>query len=83
MTGFNFEKETAAEIAVLARDIGTLKPTRILLLDTCNRPVQELDRDLARALALRLLDLCDDLPEPARPIRRPTSVDEWLRDLDG
>ncbi|RKS84825.1 hypothetical protein DEU37_2882 [Microbacterium sp. AG790] len=72
----------AATIAVHGRDLATGTVTAILLLDTCGEVAQEIDRDLAKALALRLLDLADDLPEPVRIVRRAADVDEHLRELD-
>ncbi|WP_424937347.1 MULTISPECIES: hypothetical protein [Bacteria] len=73
----------AAEIVQLARDVNTGQPMEILILDTFDAPAQELDKHLARAIAVRLVELAEQLPEPPRILRRSSDIDEAFRDREG
>lgn len=73
----------ATEIAHLAYAVETGKPDHIVIVDDANGVAQTLDCELARAVAVRLIELAAELPEPPRPIRRGVEVDERLRGLDG
>lgn len=82
MTEEQWNAESAAEIVQLARDVNTGQATEVLVLDTFGVPVQELDKNLARAVAVRLVELAQQLPDPPRILRRDSDVDEQLRDLE-
>jgi len=75
--------EEAADIAQIARDVNTGQPTEIVLLDDAYQAVQWLDKNLARAVAVRLVELAEQLPEPPRILRRASDVDVALRDREG
>ena len=51
----------AEEICVIGYTAGA--PDTVFLLDTANEPAQELNKKMARALAIRLLLLAEELPE--------------------
>ena len=85
MTEDNWNDEHAAEVVVLAYTEGT-KPAGIYLLDMDGEPAIDLvDRNLARAIAYRILRISDYLPapEPLPVLRRLAEVDDALRDLEG
>ncbi|MBG9887051.1 hypothetical protein ABE10_11030 [Bacillus toyonensis] len=66
--------DAAAEIVQLARDVNTGEPMEVLILDTFGVAVQELDKHLARAVAVRLVELAALLPEPPQILPREA---EW------
>ena len=72
----------AAEIVALSRDGDTGAPTHIVLLDTAEVVALELDKHLARAVAVRLVELAAHLPEPPRILRRASDIDDQLRERD-
>lgn len=83
-----YEAQAAAEIATMCRHIDSLddyreKPSHIGILDDVHGIViHELDKPGARALAYRLLQLADELPDPPRILRRPQAVDDHLREQE-
>lgn len=82
MTNEQWNSETASEIVDIAIDSATKKPLFVILFDTEMRIAHELDKDLARAVAVRLVELAQELPDPPRILRRPADTDEWLRGLE-
>lgn len=82
MTEEQWNEETAAEIVDIAVDPITKKPLFVALFDTENRVAQELDKNLARAVAVRLVELAQELPDPPRILRRASDIDDQLRGLE-
>ncbi len=74
--------DEAAEIAVLCRDLDGQASFIGILDDQHHQAMYELNRDATRALAYRLLQLADYLPEPLRALRRPRAVDERMREQE-
>lgn len=81
ITEEQWNRDHAADICVLGR--GPSGPDIIFILDTASQVAQELDRNTANALAARLIELAEQLPEPPRLLRRAPGVDRHLRALDG
>lgn len=82
MTEEQWNEETVAEIVDIAFDPATKKPLFVMLFDTENRIAQELDKNLARAIAVRLVELAQELPDPPRILRRASDIDDQLRGLE-
>jgi len=82
ITDEQWNAEEAADIVQLARDVNTDRPTEIVILDDAYQAVQWLDKNLARAVAVRLVELAEQLPEPPRILRRASDIDEELRGRD-
>lgn len=80
ITEEQFNRDHAEEICVLGH--GPTGPDVIFILDTADSPAQELDKNAARALAVRLLTLAEKLPEPPRIVMRSADVNRRLRALD-
>lgn len=80
ITEEQWNRDHAEEICVLGS--GPSGPDVIFILDTAESPAQELDKNMARALAVRLLTLADELPEPPRILVRRSDVNRQLRALD-
>lgn len=86
-------REFAEEIIVVpSGEEGT-----VFILDTAGEVAQEVDKDAARALAIRLLQLAETMPAPlrilpregdrserdaGRQLRRQRAVDEFIRELE-
>jgi hypothetical protein len=77
-----FNAESAAETIVLAYDIETHKPDFIAILDEAGDIAQRVDKEYARALAVRLVELAQELPVPPRILRRASDIDDQLRGLE-
>lgn len=74
--------DEAEEIVVLLRNVDG-SPAHVSVLDDVEGvPMYELDRNLARAVAYRLLRLADELPEPPRILVRSSDVDERMREQE-
>ncbi|AKV86385.1 hypothetical protein AKG07_08810 [Microbacterium sp. CGR1] len=82
MTEEQWNDETASEIVDIAIDPLTRKPMFVAIFDTQGRIAQELDKNLARVVAVRLVELAQQLPDPPRILRRSTEVDDQLRGLE-
>lgn len=82
MTEERWNSEEAAAIVQLAYEPDTKRPMFIAVLDGGERVAHELDKYLARELAVRLVELAAELPEPPRILRRASEVDDILRDLE-
>lgn len=95
MTEEQYNEDAAAEIVHIMYDPETFAFSHIGIVDTEGNVAQELDRNLAREVAYRLLRLADQAPppqvilpsrtapkSPLRPIRRLSVVDDHLRSLD-
>jgi hypothetical protein len=76
-TDERFDAEAAAEIVVkiTSGEIAIIGEEGYIALSTA-------DKYLARAIAVRLVELAAELPEPRRLLRRPTSVDDELQEMD-
>lgn len=82
ITEEQFTREHAEELCAFA--IGPSGPDGIFILDLDGRAATEaLSKNVATALATRLVELAAQLPEPPRILRRATDVDRHLRALDG
>ena len=78
-----YNEEAAADIVHIMHDPDTFDFKYIGIVDENRQLVQKLDRKLARAVAVKLLQFSTELPDPnIRPIRRLAIVDERLRDLE-
>lgn len=77
-----FNAESAAETVVLAYDTETHKPDFIAILDEAGDIAQRVDKEYARALAVRLVELAQELPDPPRILRRASEIDDHLRGLE-
>lgn len=75
--------EEAADVVDLAIDVETKKPLDVVIFDIEGRIAQNLDKHLARAVAVRLVELAEKLPEPRRILRRVSRIDDDLREVDG
>lgn len=82
MTEEQWNEETASEMVDIAIDPLTRKPMFVAIFDTEGRIAQEFNKDLARAVAVRLVELAQQLPDPPRILRRATDVDDQLRGLE-
>lgn len=82
-----WNEEHAAEVVTMAQNATTGEPEGIYLLGEGYPVADPFDRNLARAIAYRLLRLADELPAPevvlpTRQLRRSSAVDDALRDID-
>ncbi len=78
-----WNEEAAADIVHVMYDPETFEFMYIGIVDENGQLVQKLDRNLARSVAVKLLQLATDTPDPnVRPIRRLSIVDERLRNLE-
>lgn len=78
-----YAAESAAEVVVLAYDVETHKPDFVAILDeTGEIAISTADKQFLRALAVRLVDLAQELPDPPRTLRRASGIDDLLRDLE-
>lgn len=79
-------QEFATEMVRPAHDVRTCQVNGIALLDLTmpdDHPVIMLeDKHEALAVAVRIVELAAELPEPPRVLRRATNVDEQLREMD-
>lgn len=82
MTEEEWNAETAAEIVAVAYNPATNKPEHLVILDGGVGVAQELDKHLARAVAVRLVELAEQLPEPPRILRRDSDIDDELMGRD-
>ncbi len=79
--------EEAQNMVQPARDVRTNQIAGIALINLpmpADHPVIMLeDKNLARAVAVRIVELANLLPEPPRILRRSTGINDELRGLDG
>ena len=74
-------RDDAAEIVILLNGANG-KPELAAVLDDEGNIRHEVDRNLAIALAERLLQFAQSLPDSPRILRRASDVDAHLRALD-
>ncbi|PVE95012.1 hypothetical protein [Microbacterium sp. TPD7012] len=76
-TDEELDAEAAAEIVVktTSDEIAIIGDDGYIAMSTA-------DKHLARAIAVRLVELATELPEAPRLLRRPTSVDDELKEMD-
>lgn len=73
----------AEEIVHLFKDAATGEPLFVSFLDEVDHSyTYEMDKHLARAVAARLVELAEQLPEPPRILRRRRDVDDRLRGIE-
>lgn len=82
MTEEQWNEMAASEIVDIAIDPLTRKPMFVVIFDTETRVAHELGKDIAHAVAVRLVELAQQLPDPPRVLRRATDVDDQLRGLE-
>jgi len=82
LTEEQWNANEAADIVQIVRDPVTDKALCVVVVDTTDAVAQEFDKNLARAVAVRLVELAALLPDPPRILRRATDIDEQLRGLE-
>lgn len=82
ITEEQWNQNEAAEIVSVATDAATKVPMFVAVFDDKGGVAHELDKHLARAVAVRLVELAERLPEPPRILRRSTDIDDELKGLD-
>lgn len=68
----------AADLVQLTREVDTGQPAEVVILDTFNNVAQTFDKHLARAVAVRLVELAALLPEPPRILPRESDLNGGL-----
>lgn len=83
VTDEQYEADSAAETVVMGFNPETKRPDFIAILDeTGEIAVSTSDKHFARALAVRLVELSAELPDPPRILRRSSDIDDRLRGLE-
>lgn len=81
ITEQQWNKEAAEEAVVLMRTEHGAAALVGIVGDSGTVEVA-LDKNLAYAFAARILALAGELPDPPRILRRPTDIDDQLRERD-
>ncbi|WP_223626752.1 hypothetical protein [Microbacterium sp. EST19A] len=77
------EEHNAASAAEIVVELVGASGTEIGILDESGFvALSTADKHLARAIAVRLVELAEKLPEPPRILRRASDIDDQLRGLE-
>lgn len=80
ITEEQWNRDSAADCIVLMSIDG--KPDTVGIIGDSGEVEASYDKHLARAVAVRLVELAEKLPEPTRILRRASDIDDELRSLD-
>ncbi|GAA3941962.1 hypothetical protein [Microbacterium soli] len=83
ITEEQWNTESAADIVVAMKNVDTSRPELVGIVGDSGVVEISFDKHLARAVAVRLVELAELLPEPPRILRRASDIDDGLREVDG